>query len=154
VGAAGASAWLVLAGHTTAAGAAAAGAGLLLLLGSSLAGTEPRPLLRFVDLGADRAFDGLVLSALAWASHDSAPTASGLALAVLAVSFVGAYVRARGQALGYPVGDSLLNRGLRYGLVSVGLLAGWLEATLWPLAGLVLLTTVIRASQVAKLERA
>lgn len=153
VAAAGVAAWLVLAGNPTAAGAAAAAAGVSLLMGSSLAGSEPSPLLRFVDAGADRAFDGLLLSAVAWAAHDSAPTVSALALAVLALSYVGAYIRARGQALGYPVGDSLVNRGFRYGLVSLGLLAGWLEAALWALAALVALTTAVRTSQVAKQER-
>jgi hypothetical protein len=149
----GLSAWLILEGHLVGAGAAAAGSGLLLLIGSRLGGWEPSPVVRFVDPIADRAFDGMVLTALAWRLHGSDPTSAALAVVALSAGFFGAYARARGQALGYPVEESRVNRAARYTLLATGLLLGWVEGALWFLAALTVLTTLVRVSQVAKKER-
>jgi hypothetical protein len=79
---------------------------------------------------------------------------AAIAVAALVASFVAAYERARGRALGYPVDDSLAARAARYGLVALGLLVpGWLRGTLIAVLALSLLVVAVRASQVAKQER-
>jgi phosphatidylglycerophosphate synthase len=101
----------------------------------------------------DRAFDGCVLGAIAWVSRQAEPVAAVGALAALSFSFLAAYVRARGAALGYAVGESGLSAGLRYGLVAAGL---WLDAlswTIWMVAAMSTLSLLVRASQVVKEER-
>ncbi|MBI4259207.1 MAG: hypothetical protein HY658_01455, partial [Actinobacteria bacterium] len=73
----------------------------------------------------------------------------------LAASYFGAYVLARGRALGYDVEESPVGRALRYGLVSAGLVVpGWLEGTLWAVAALAVAIAALRAAQVVKGERA
>jgi phosphatidylglycerophosphate synthase len=119
----------------------------------ALGGRSPGPLVTFLTSAADRLFDGLILSALAWANFVRRPMAAGLAVAALSLSFLGAYVRARGQALGYPVEESAVNRGVRYVLVATGLITERIVPALWMLTVLVGLTTAVRVSQVAKQER-
>lgn len=151
--ASGVAAWLILAGLPRAAGGAAAAAGILLLAGPALAGRDPGPLVRFLGPAADRLFDGLILPSLAWAVHRSDPLIAALSVVALSAGFLSAYVRARGQSLGYPVEESAVNRGLRCALVSVGLMAGRVIPALWILVVLMTLTTAVRVSQVAKQER-
>jgi hypothetical protein len=79
---------------------------------------------------------------------------AAIAVAALVVSFVAAYERAKGRALGYPIDDSVVTRALRYGLVALGLIVlGWLRGTLIAVLVLAVLSSAVRASQVAKLER-
>jgi hypothetical protein len=145
--------WLVLAGLGRWAGAAAAGAGALLLAGGALAGRVGSPLFAFLDSLADRAFDGCLLSAIALAVRDVDPPAAGAAVAALVASFLGAYVRARGRALGYGVEDSLATRAVRYALVAIGLTGDWLGPAMIALLVVTALAAAVRASQVAKQER-
>ncbi|MEW6060210.1 MAG: hypothetical protein AB1551_08770 [Actinomycetota bacterium] len=145
--------WAELDSRPRLAGALALAAGALLLVAGGLArrsGVIPDHLL---DSFADRAFDGCVLGAIAWAARGQDRSVMAAGVISLCASFLAAYIRARGTSLGYRVEESLVLRGIRYGLVSAGLLAGWLEQTLWALAVLMLLTLGVRASQVAKEER-
>ena len=57
------------------------------------------------------------------------------------------------MSLGYPVEEGLASRGLRYGLVALGLGARVLGPAMFALLAIALLSAVIRASQVAKKER-
>jgi phosphatidylglycerophosphate synthase len=145
--------WLVLGGWERWAGAAAAGAGLLLLAGGAAAHRQGPPLLAFLDSVADRAFDGCLLSAIALTFREADRPAAATAAAALVVSFVSAYVRARGRSLGYGVEDGLSTRAVRYALVVVGLAGNWLAPTMIALLVVVSVVAVVRASQVMKQER-
>jgi CDP-diacylglycerol---glycerol-3-phosphate 3-phosphatidyltransferase len=109
---------------------------------------------RILDSFADRAFDGLVLAAVAWATRSAEPRAAAAALVALGAGFLAAYVRARGESLGYQVEESVVTRGIRYAVLSAGLIGGWLTASLSALAAFNVLAALVRVSQVAKEERA
>jgi phosphatidylglycerophosphate synthase len=147
-------AWLILEGRSRPAGVLALAGGTLLLAGGPAARRRDDPLVRFLASAVDRAFDGLLLAALAWALVDTDPRPAALAIVALGTSFFAAYARARGSTLGYPVEESVLNRALRYAILSAGLLTTWVEASLWVLAVFTSLTAAVRVSQVAKGERA
>jgi hypothetical protein len=150
----GAAAWLVLVARPRPAGALAGAAGTLLIAAGRLAERRGRPLERILDSLADRVFDGAVLSALAWTARDAHPVTAAGALTALAAGFLGSYVRARGASLGYGVEESGKTRGLRYLLVAGGLAAGWTRWTVWAVVAVSALAAAVRASQVAKEERA
>jgi phosphatidylglycerophosphate synthase len=103
---------------------------------------------------ADRLFDGVALSAIAWAYRSADPATAAGALVALGSSFLSAYIQLRGASLGYDVEEALGTRVVCYGLVSIGLMMGWIDWTVWVLAAFVLLAAAVRASQVAKEERA
>jgi hypothetical protein len=75
------------------------------------------------------------------------------ALVALCLSFLSAYVRARGAALSYSVEESHVTRGLRYALVAAGLAFGWLGWTVWVSAAVAGLAVFVRTAQVASEER-
>ena len=110
--------WLVFEARPVLAGVVAALAGAALLVGAVLARREGHGLLSFVDSGVDRAFDGCLLAAIALTSRQADGPAAAAAVGALAASFLGAYVRARGVSLGYPIEEGLASRGLRYGTTS------------------------------------
>jgi hypothetical protein len=145
---------LVLGGRPGAGGIVALVAGLLLLFAASRSHGDDRVLERTLDSLADRLFDAGLLSAIAWTARSARPSVAAGALVALGGSFLSAYIRARGASLGYAVEESPVTRAIRYGLVGVGLAAGWLSWAVWVLAALVLLASIVRASQVAKEERA
>jgi hypothetical protein len=150
----GLAAYLVLSGEGRWAGVSAGLAGVALVIGTVAARRRSRPLALFLDSAGDRAFDGCLLSAIALAARPAEPLAAGAAAVALVVSFVAAYERARGQALGYPVEDGLVSRIARYGLVTLGLAwPRWLAEALLVLVGLTVLSSVVRATQVVKKER-
>jgi phosphatidylglycerophosphate synthase len=146
--------WAELDRRPRLAGAVAVGAAALLLVLGFFARRSGAALDRLLDSFADRVFDGYVLGAVAWTARGQNRSVAAAAVLSLCLSFLGAYVSARGTSLGYRVRQNLGMRGLRYGLISAGLLTGWLEQTLWALAILMLLAVAVRASQVAKEERA
>ncbi len=146
--------WAELDSRPRLAGAVTVAAGALLLVVGALARRSGAMVDRLVDSFADRVFDGCVLAAIAWTARAQSRSIAAAAVVSLCLSFLNAYMSARGASLGYRVQASLAVRGLRYGLISAGLLGGWLEQTLWALAVLMLLTAVVRAGQVAKEERA
>ena len=102
----------------------------------------------------DRAWDGLVFGTVAWVALAPTPTVAVGALVAMCASFLSAYVRARGASLSYSVEESHVTRGVRYALVTIGLLFGWLTWTVWAAAALSLLAAIVRTSQVAREERA
>ena len=130
--------WLVIDRHTQVAGAVTAGSAALLVFGAVRAQRTADRLLWFLDSLADRVFDGALLAAIAIAMRHTDHATAALALGALGVAFVAAYVRAKGQALGYRVRDSLLVRAGRYVAVAVGLLA---DGLLWALVAVVVLMT-------------
>ncbi|HXJ63646.1 MAG TPA: hypothetical protein VNN79_07810 [Actinomycetota bacterium] len=145
---------LVITGAPRWAGASAAGAGALLVVTAVRIARDRAPVDLFLDSFTDRAFDGCLLSAIALVLRTADGVSAALAVAALVTSFIAAYERARGRALGYPVDDGVLARGLRYGLVALGLLVPeWLRGTLIALLALSAWVVAVRASQVAKLER-
>ena len=145
--------WLVFDGREVPAGAAAAGAGALVILAALAARRTGDRLLLFVDSVADLAYTGCLLSAIALTTRDEDAPAAGAAVGALVATFLGSYVRARGQSLGYPVEESVATRVVRYGLVSGGLAFQQKDAAMFTLLGLTLLIAAVRASQVVKKER-
>ena len=146
--------WLILDGETVAAGWLALAAGMLLIAGAALARRAPGAFPAVLDSVADRIFDGTLLTAIAWVERTSDPLASAGALVALAAGFLGSYVRVRGTSLGYGVTESPVTRAIRYGLVAAGLLSGRIGAAVWSVAALGIVTGILRATQVAKEERA
>ncbi|HEX9122860.1 MAG TPA: hypothetical protein VF984_05810 [Actinomycetota bacterium] len=154
VAAAGAATWFVLAARPRPGGLLALVAGGLLLLAAGRAHGDDRVLERTLDSIADRLYDAGLLSAVAWTARSARPSVAAGALLALGGSFLSAYIRARGASLGYGVEESPVTRLIRYALVGVGLVASWLSWSVWALAAFVLLAAAVRASQVAKEERA
>jgi phosphatidylglycerophosphate synthase len=132
--------------------AAAASAGLLVGGLLSHGGRLLRE--RTLDSFVDRLFDGAVLGSVVWVERAERPGAAAAALVALAASFLGSYVRARGNSLDYRVEESMFTRGIRYGIVVLALLLDLPVWLLWTLAVFALLAAFVRASQVAKQERA
>jgi hypothetical protein len=136
------------------AGALAAAASAGLLVGGVLAHGDRLLRERTLDSFVDRLFDGVVLGSIVWVERLDRPGAAAAALVGLGASYLGSYVRARGNSLDYRVEESMVTRGIRYGLVVVALLLDLPAWLLWALAAFALLAAVVRVSQVAKQERA
>ena len=102
----------------------------------------------------DRGWDAAVLGPIAWVEHDVAPHIAVGALVALCASFLSSYVRARGAALGYSIEESHVTRGLRYALLSIGLLVDGLGWAVWAAAIISVLAAALRTGQVAREERA
>jgi CDP-diacylglycerol---glycerol-3-phosphate 3-phosphatidyltransferase len=109
---------------------------------------------RTLDSFVDRLFDGAVLGAIVWIERGVHADAAAAALVALAASFLGSYVRARGNSLDYRVEESMITRAIRYGLIVLALLLDLPAWLLWVLAVFSILAAFVRASQVAKEERA
>jgi len=148
----GISMWQVLEREPERAGWAALSAGALLVLSGVLLRPGDRRA-RVVLSFADRAFDGCVLGALAWVTRTSDPSVAAASLVALAAGFLASYIRAKGGSLGYGIEEGVVTPVLRYGLVSVALIASWTSWAIWVVAGLAVLAAAVRASQVAKEER-
>lgn len=127
-------------------------AACLVLVAALPDGKSPRGML-MISM-ADRLFDGVALGAIAWAYRSADPATAAGALVALGASFLSAYIRVRGASLGYSVEEALGTRVICYALVSIGLVTAWIDWTVWVLAAFVLLAAAVRASQVAKEERA
>jgi hypothetical protein len=145
----------IVAGMDERAGALAAVSATLLLLGGhranhGLGGPVDRMLTEFFDRG----WDAFVLAPVVWAMFGTDPATAAGALVALCASFLSSYVRARGAALGYSIEESHVTRGLRYALISAGLLFGWLPWTVWAAAFVAVLAALVRTGQVAREERA
>jgi len=143
--------WLLLIREVEAAGWVALLAGAILVAGGVLLGPRDR-LGRVLLSFADRLFDGCVLGALAWVTRSSDPWLAAGALVALAAGFLASYIRARGGSLGYGIEEGVITPAIRYGLISIGLIAGW-RWSVWAVAVLMLLASAVRASQVVKEER-
>ncbi len=148
-------AWLVIAREPGRAAAAAGVSAVFLLVGGHRANHGAGgPTDRMLDELLDRAWDGLLFGSIAWVTSGPAPHVAIGALVALCASFLSAYVRARGASLSYSVEESHVTRGIRYGLVVVGLAFGWLAWTVWMAAALSILAVLVRTTQVAREERA
>ena len=77
----------------------------------------------------DRGWDACVLAPIVWTTYGTEPEIAVGALVAMCASFLSSYVRARGAALNYSIEESHVTRGVRYALVSAGLLFGWLATT-------------------------
>lgn len=145
--------WLILTERDRAGGAAAAAAGVVSLW-AGFASRRGPALVWVADSIVDRLYDGAILAAIAWQTRSSSPVVAAAALVAMAAGFLGAYIRAKGIALGYGVDESPVTRGLRYLFISLGLIAGWLAWTLWAAAIVSVVAVFVRTSQVAKEEQA
>jgi hypothetical protein len=76
-----------------------------------------------------------------------------LALVGLGASYLASYQRARGEALGYVGSESLSYRLSREGLLVLGLLTGWIAASLWAFTALTLAAAAVRAWNIVLQER-
>lgn len=150
----GVSTWLVLDERLREAGIAAAVAGALLVVAGLTLPSEGARRERMLLSFADRAFDGAILGSLAWVTRLSEPATAAGALLALAAGFLAAYIRARGAALGYLIEEGAGTRAIRCGLIALSLIAGWTAWAVYVVAIWMLLVSAIRASQVAKEERA
>jgi hypothetical protein len=133
---------------------AAASAVVLLVGGHRANHGAGGPTDRMLDELMDRWWDGAVLGTIAWVARTADVRTAIAALAALCLSALSSYVRARGASLSYSLEESHVTRGIRYGLVSAGLAFGWLPWTLWAATALSALAAFVRASQVAREERA
>jgi len=137
------------------AGVLAALSGSLLLLGGHRANHGlGGPVDRMLTELFDRAWDACVLAPIVWVTFLTDPEIAAGALVALCASFLSSYVRARGVALGYSVEESHVTRGLRYALVSAGLMFGWMAWTVWAAAAVAVLAAMVRTGQMAREERA
>jgi hypothetical protein len=150
-----AGAWLIVAREPKQAAIAAGASAVLLLIGGHRANHGAGgPTDRMLDELLDRGWDAAILGSIAWAARSSDHQVAIGALVAMCLSFLSAYVRARGAALGYSVEESHVTRGIRYALIVAGLGFGWLGWTVWVAAGLAALTAAVRTGQVAAEERA
>ncbi len=106
----------------------------------------------FLDSTTDRLGDALVFGGVAWyflAGHD--PRLAMLPLAVLAVSSVVSYERAKAESLGFDAKGGLMERAERLILLGFGLVFHFLLVwVLWVLLGLTAVTALQRFVKVWK----
>jgi hypothetical protein len=144
--------WLVLDRHPRVAGAATVVGSVALIVASLRAADSTERLTRFLDSVADRAFDGALLPAIAIAMRHTDKAVSALAVVAIGTSFLAAYMRARGWALGFVVRDSLVLRSARYVALAIGLLADGLLGALIVVVAITAFTSVDDARQVSRQE--
>ena len=150
-----AAAALILDEEPVRAGVLTALSGSLLLVGGHRANHGlGGPVDRMLTELFDRAWDACVLAPIVWVSFGPRPEVAIGALVALCASYLSSYVRARGAALGYSVEESHVTRGIRYGLLSLGLLFGWLPSMVWVVAALSTIAAAVRTGQVAREARA
>lgn len=147
--ASGAAAWLILSGHPRPAGLAALVAVAGLVAGE--ASGEPRPKLARRLL--DRAYEACVLAPVAWVARTGSPRLAVLALVGMGLSYLASYERAKGQSLGYRQSEVFGYRATGGVILAVGLLSGWVEASLWAFDALMAAASGARAWNVVAQER-
>jgi hypothetical protein len=139
---------------TVAAGLGAMAAGVLFAV-STPEGSAARP--TFAAAVAERVTDGVVLGSLTWVAVDPRGgggvdiALAGAALSALGLSYLSAYVRAKGRGLGFRVSEWPPEPVLHFGLVGVALLLRGLSLGAAPVAVLWLATaasgvSVLRAA--------
>lgn len=149
----GASAWRLIERDAELAGWAALAAGACLVAAGVLLRPEDRRARVVLSFG-DRAYDGFILGALAWTVRTTDTSVAAAAIVALAAGFLASYIRAKGGSLGYGIEEGVVTPVLRYGLLSFALILGWTSWAIWAVAALMVLVAGVRASQVAKEERA
>jgi hypothetical protein len=144
-------AWFVVADELETAGVLAGVGGAMLLVGGHRANHgEGGPVDRMLTELLDRGWDAALLGSIAWLSRSASPSVAIGAIVALCASFLSSYVRARGAALGYSVEESHVARGLRYALVTTGLLFDGLGWAVWSVAALSIMAAIVRTGQVAR----
>ena len=98
----------------------------------------------FFDSVCDRVADAAIFVGLAWYLADEDPRLPVLVLAVLAVSMLITYERARAESLGFQARGGLMERAERMVLLGVGLAFDVLVPVLWVMLALTALTAVQR----------
>ena len=142
---------IIVVGELSRAGVfAGAGAALLLFGGHRANHGEGGPVDRMLTELLDRGWDAAVLGPIAWVSMSASPDVAIGAIVALCASFLSSYVRARGAALGYSLEESHVTRGLRYALVTTGLLVDGLGWAVWAAAAMSVLAAAVRTGQVAR----
>lgn len=145
------SAATILAGDSVGAGPVALLAGGLLVIAAAGRPFDRRPAIERILIGlTDRMFDGAILAALVWTSRASEPTLAGAALACFAFGSLAAYARARALGLGYGVEFLSQISVIKVGGVGLTLLLGWGTAGLLSVTAWLLVSTLVRVSQVYK----
>jgi hypothetical protein len=139
---------LILTDHPLGAGLAAAGSapGLVAARVAFRATGEPRS--RFAGAVLDPLFDACLLGPLAWVWRSTEPRVTALALLGLGAAFTASYQRAKAASLGYRAPEGVGYRAARAALPVVGLLTGWVEASLWAFAALTVTATASRAMDI------
>jgi hypothetical protein len=143
------SAALILTRHPFAAGLASAGAAGCLVAGAVHARAGGAARVRFAGSLAGRLLDACLLVPLAWVWQGAEPRVSALALVGLGAAFTASYQRAKAASLAYRVSEGLGYRAAGAALPAAGLLTGWVEASLWAFAAMMVVATGVRASSVA-----
>jgi hypothetical protein len=108
---------------------------------------------RFTERVLDVVFDASVLVPLAWVMRSGSTEDAVLAMVGLGFSYLAAYQRARGEALGYVGAEVLSYRLTREGLLVFGLLTGWFVWTLWAFTVLTAAAAMVRAWNIVVQER-
>jgi CDP-diacylglycerol--glycerol-3-phosphate 3-phosphatidyltransferase len=98
----------------------------------------------FFDSVCDRVADALLLGGVAWHLTGGGGELAVLALAVLAVSMLVSYERAKAEALGLSARGGVMERAERLVLLGVGLAFNVLVPVLWLMLALTSLTAVHR----------
>jgi CDP-diacylglycerol--glycerol-3-phosphate 3-phosphatidyltransferase len=108
----------------------------------------------FLDSTLDRIEEGVVLTAVAWYFADNGdPVAAAACVAAVLGSLMVSYTRARAEALGVECKVGLATRPVRVVILSIGLVFGagevisdvdLLEASVYAIAGLTVLTVIQR----------
>jgi CDP-diacylglycerol--glycerol-3-phosphate 3-phosphatidyltransferase len=108
----------------------------------------------FLDSTLDRIEEGIVLTAIAWYFADSGdPVAAAACVAAVLGSLMVSYTRARAEALGVECTVGVATRPVRVVILSIGLVFGagevisdvdLLEASVYAVGGLTVLTVVQR----------
>jgi hypothetical protein len=101
----------------------------------------------------DRAWDFCLLIPLAWINRNESLREAVLAVLAAGASYLAAYEHAKATSLGYVSVEAPSYRAARYGLLVLGLLTGWIEASLWLFVVLTLAASAVRALNVARQER-
>lgn len=98
-----------------------------------------------LDSTFDRISEGVLFAAIAYHFAASGkPAAAGVVVLALMGSFLVSYVRARAESLGLPGSSGLASRFERLLLISVALMAGFLEAAIYILGIFTLFTAAQR----------
>lgn len=98
----------------------------------------------FLDSTADRVSDGLLFGGVAWYLADEGKYLPVLVLAVLALSILISYERARAESLGFSARGGLMERAERMVLLAIALLFNILIPMMWIMLALTAFTAAHR----------
>lgn len=98
----------------------------------------------FLDSTADRISDGLLFGGVAWYLADESAYLPVLVLAVMGLSMLITYERARAESLGFSARGGLMERAERMVLLAVALLFDILVPVMWIMLALTTVTAVHR----------